>query len=65
MSIATVGDLIAALQRLPDNMTIGTVAGDYVGEKFEPTVRLTTEFVKPSGRFGEMGEAGVEVLAIR
>lgn len=65
MSIKTVGELIAALQRLPDNMLIGTMAGDYVGEKFEPTVRIEREFVKPSGRLGEMGEAGVEVLAIR
>lgn len=64
MSITTVSELIAALQRLPDDMLVGTMAGDYVGEKFEPTVRIEREIVNPFGRIAKMGEAGVEVLMI-
>lgn len=68
MTIHTVADLIAALQKLPDDMRVGTNAGDYVGDKFEETVRLDTEYVNlRSGRTNraESGEGVEQVLVIR
>lgn len=61
-NITNVGELIEALQRLPDDMPIGTMSRDYVGEKFEKTVSMETEYVSDSGR---MDQDGTLVLAFR
>lgn len=62
-TIHTVADLIEALQLLPDDMRVGTNAADYVGDKFEETIRLDSEYVNlRSGRADQDGEL---VLVIR
>lgn len=66
MSIKTVADLIAALERLPGHLPVGTMTRDYVGEKFEATVRVDTEWVTKSGRIAEeTSDKTPEVVVIR
>jgi hypothetical protein len=67
MPIANVGALIAALQKMPADMVVGTVRSDFVGELFDTTVSVEKRFVRENGRLiaGDAPAGALAVVVIR